>query len=266
MSQHEDHLAYIKYLDRAEPKLRDDFVSFWKSRAHTLPKDGLDAVGKSGIVSVSLRNRIRQDVVDLIGNVLSPAWDDAYATGGGESPIGFALGRELLLGDAWFQEQVRAFSSVAAEFSLTFGKDADSPTLRILYGLTERDALAVCRFQSKLVNKGFWLDGAEKYAARKRHERGENVAGYEVGAAHQAGEREAAEREAAERAETERLSGLSPTPLQPIYKTWINDPTSNVCMTCFLMNGEVVEMHELFSAGVYENPMHSKCRCHVFYG
>lgn len=129
--------------------------------------------------------------------------------------------------------------------------------IRLLVGLTERDALAVGRFQTRLIEQGLSPDAivkkVDKYADFLLNARAERIARTELANAYNQGQMEALR----QAKEDGYLDGA-------VRKTWIAGGP-RVCEFCAELDGEEVGLDDNFSADIQGPTLHPNCACGLSY-
>lgn len=241
------------FLNDEGPKLAKKSVEFWTSHSAQLSPDDLKTLLERRVAPVSLREWMLSDVEEYVDTLLLSAWDQAYKKAGAISGFErFLERRHDALIDSMWRSQVRSLEAATRALVQAHQLPKDPPDqqmLREVYWLTEGDALAVVRYESKLLHKGL-LKAALQYARKLLRLRAAKLSENELAEAHGAG---------SEAQAIEKYGSMN------YKKTWKIDPDSNVCDRCLSMEDEVRAAGEEFSQGVQREPLHLQCRCRVEY-
>lgn len=235
------------YLNETENKLAVSIQGYWLQKAAELDASRLSLVYQTGALSTVDQMQVRQDVAEFLLEVMLPAWEEAYRSGGGQDHARYIQSRVQALQDPWTRDAIDALEMAAGVIVSGQGEGADHEMLTALYGLTSGDAVAVARYDANIVNKGL-ARRAMQYARQLLAQRAQRIASYEPAHARSHGEDEVAR-------QAYGAYGYK--------KVWRVDPLSNVCDRCEELDGEEVEAGEEFAPGIVSSPLHPECRCSV---
>jgi len=275
----------VSFLNGEEPKTVRWLVSFWNEQSAAITYADLREAVLSGDITQDQLELWQQDYARLVSDHFAPQWEKAMSTAATERTAQFPAfhydpaigaaqeyiqqhGAELVTRMTQVQrDALRAMIAQSAQYnSLT--ADELARMMRPVIGLTEPQAKANLRYYAAVketllkTNPNMRLETAEKrardaaakYASRQNRERAFAIARTELATAYGRGAYYAT-KDAQERGY-----------LGDCTKTWLTAADGDrVCKVCRAVDGETVNMNDLFSVGVLTTPLHPCCRCSVEY-
>lgn len=278
--------TFREHLNEAEPRVMRQLYSTWNAQRDAIKDQEIRNALRDGEFSPQTWRALREEYATFVNERLAPRWRDMQTTGaatisrslerfhGRSVPFARFMNRterwidsrgaELVV--AISDNQRRALQETIRHFSLTEPVPPDElgRMLRPIVGLTPRQAQAVRAYRSRLVEQGLprrrVLHLTGNYGLRLRRLRAETIARTEMAYAFNYGGFHAMQA-AQERGD---FTG-------EVVKEWATADDERVCDFCGPMDGQVLNLAEVYPAVTsrvpvtYVPPAHPRCRCSVVY-
>ena len=269
-----------RYVDQNEKKFKGLLSGMSDDVREGINLKTVEKAIQMGSVPVEWQDRIKEAVQEFVRDGILPEWVRAMEAGsrGIAREINLLQRKQFEFNPTsqevqnWVDErggtliveistdQWKAINAVLAQYTI---QEPLSPyqllkKIKPLIGLTERETLAVMRFEAALREEGLSpaiiQKQVERYASYLHENRAYRIARTELSFAYNRGQLEAV-RQAVE-------SGWLPGQAK---KVWLTAPDDRLCDICESLDGEERALDEPFSIGEDAPPAHPNCRCSVSY-
>lgn len=269
-----------RYVDQNEKKFKGLLSGMSDDIREGINLKTVEKAIQLGSVPVEWQDRIKEAVREFVRDGILPEWVRAMEAGsrGIVREINLLQRKQFEFNPTsqevqnWVDErggtliveistdQWKAINAVLAQYTI---QEPLSPyqllkKIKPLIGLTERETLAVMRFEAALREEGLSpaiiQKQVERYASYLHENRAYRIARTELSFAYNRGQLEAV-RQAIE-------SGWLPGQAK---KVWLTAPDDRLCDICESLDGEERDLDEPFSIGEDAPPAHPNCRCSVSY-